>query len=149
MPKTETYNSPEQPLARALGEALKLLGGDQLVTLVSALYNALERAEAAGYADGRDDYTKGAEFKQACDAYDDGYDSGYADGHADGVDDNAEIMYDTGFEDGLASAGYVEGVEAADDDDTTVKTNAMPEGFSFAILDDEVAHAATALDSTI
>lgn len=75
---------------RAIGETLKLLGGEPLMTLAAALYDALDRAETVGFQEG---------VEEGFHSNGDGFNAGYEDG------------YDDGFDDGLTS----EAVDVSDD----------------------------------
>lgn len=99
MTQTNTYN------VRAAGEALKLLGGDELVSKFAWLYDALDRAERQGWDDG---YGAGEDYNSAG-AFDEGYDDGYADGHADGI----EMFID---DNNVKENAQVEGQEAGPSD---------------------------------
>jgi hypothetical protein len=75
----------------ALEQALRMLGGEQAVVLVSALYQGLDEAEARGQIAGMQD--------------------GFQDGFLRGIE-NAERTYEDGHNDGF-TAGYVDGVRDA------------------------------------
>lgn len=90
MPQTSTYNT------KAAGEALKLIGGEKLMSAFLALYDSLVCAEQAGYAEGHaEGYSQALDAEQAR-AEDDtvrnanlnssvlSFNRGYAAGHFDG-----------------------------------------------------------------
>jgi hypothetical protein len=117
MPEINTYNT------KAAGEALKLLGGELLMSAFLALYDSLVSAEQAGYAEGHaEGYSQALDAEQAraeeavetdcAIAYDEGFDSADSfNAHNEGYDSGCEEGYAAGFNDGLHHSGVEAGVD--------------------------------------
>jgi hypothetical protein len=133
MPNMITVN------ANAMRATLTLIGGEAFADCAAMIYEALNKAEHAGFNEGYDEGYSDADTATVTEAeliYDDGYDSGYADGFDDGV------------EDGDVSDDAIEEFNTEDSSDH-VKPNAQVEGFKFLLEDAPdwgVAKAVAALD---